>query len=334
MLNQTKTIVKMSSSILMLLFASLFASLFIFSSCNKDEDMDKVLKTKTFNYQFHNGQIVPSAPYIGPHPANLSAKMRLEELSNGNTKITVTIENSVNDKMYNIHAHDSADANSTPNGTPYLEAPNSSIFVQGIMGNGGSIMASQEADKSFEELTTKYAGFFVIHDPMQGISTSNISTFLIVSSFARDQTDKSFSDQTFNYDFNTGQIAAAFAYDGTHAANLSASINVVELDDNRSRVTVRIMNTLDEKIYHTHAHDVADPTKTPNGTPYNEMPNSDVFVAAIQGNGGTSVKSIVSSKSYSEITNSYEGFFVIHDPLQAISTTNPKSYVVLGSFAR
>jgi len=33
------------------------------------------------------------------------------------------------------------------------------------------------------------------------------------------------------------------------------------------------------------------------------------------------------------LTSTYEAFFVIHDPLQALTTTDPTTYVVLGVFA-
>ena len=311
--------------------ATIFSS-FMFTACSEDND-DPLMST-TFEYQFHNGQVVPSAPYIGTHASNLTASLKLEELKNGNTNITVTINNTIDGEIYHTHAHDGADPATTPNGTPYNESPNTLIYAQPIMGNGGSVSVSQEATESYSELISAYEGFFVIHDPLQAVNTANISSYVVVGLFARSQTVVNYSSSTFQYDFNIGQIAAGFAYAGTHPTNLGASITVDELAGNKSRVTVRIMNSIDGETYHTHAHDVADPTTTPNGTPYDESPNGDVFVAPLDGNGGTTGKAVISPKSFNDITATYEGFFVIHDPLQVVTTLDPTTYVILGSFAR
>jgi len=318
------------------LFLSLLivVSLILFGACNKDDDKDGPLESTSFQYEFHNGQSVPSAPYAGVHESTVTAELKLEELANGRTKITVTIENTLDGATYHVHAHDAANPSTTPNGTPYDETPNASIFAQALIGNGGVVSTSQETDRSYDELINTYEGFFVIHDPLQAISTVDLSTFLIVGSFARKQAEVNFASSTFEYAFNTGQLVSDFAYTGTHNNNLSARITVGELADNKSRITVHIMNTLDGETYHTHAHDVADPATTPNGTPYNETPNVNVFVAPIIGNGGTAVKAVISSMDHQEITTAYEGFFVIHDPLQAITTVDPTTYIILGSFAR
>jgi hypothetical protein len=140
--------------------------------------------------------------------------------------------------------------------------------------------------------------------------------------------------KTFSYDFNTGQVAEAFAYSGDHSDDLSATIKVDELEDGGSEITITIDNTIDGETYRTHAHDMADAATTPNGTPYNETPNADVFAGAITGNGGSASLSNTSSLSYEEITTTYDGFFVVHDPLQDLSTVDPTTYVILGVFAR
>ena len=311
----------------------LFLSVFVLTSCSDDET-DQTFQMTTFNYSFHNGQTVPSASYAGIHPNNFSAEMDLLELTNGNTQITITLNNTIEGETYHIHAHDAADASTTPSGTPYNEAPNGDIFAQMIEGNGGSVSISQEADQSFDDLTSSYEGFFVIHDPLQTVSTTDISTYLVVGSFARTQSETTFKSTSFDYAFNTGQVAADFAYAGMHSGALSANIQVDELADNNSRVTIRIMNSMDGQVYPTHAHDMADPATTPNGTPYNESPNGDIFAAPIDGNGGTAGRTMISTMSYDDITTSYDGFFVIHDPLQAVTTTDPTTYVILGVFAR
>ena len=307
------------------------------TSCKKEEmeePMKEPLKSETFNYEFHNGQTVPSAPYNGTHRDDLSASLKLDELENGNTKITVTINNTVSGEMYRVHAHDAADAATTPNGTPYNENPNADVLVQAMAGNGGSITITQEAKMTFSALTTTYGAFFVLHDPLQAVSTSDISTYLVVGSFARAQTATGYESKSFDYDFNTGQVDPSYAYSGTHATNLKGNINVQELADNKSRVSVTIMNSLDGEVYNVHSHDAADPATTPNGTPYNEAPNGEVCIMSIDGNGSSAYNSQISSMSLSALSTTYEGFFVVHDPLQAITTTDPTTYVLLGLFAR
>jgi len=143
-----------------------------------------------------------------------------------------------------------------------------------------------------------------------------------------------YKSKEFTYDFNTGQLVPSYAYSGSHMNNLSAKLKVQEVAGDMSRVTVTLMNSINGEMYMVHAHDVAGPMSTPNGTPYNEAPNSDVCTLMIMGNGGSNWKSQLSTKSYAELTMTYEAFFVVHDPLQPITTTDPTTYVILGSFAR
>ncbi len=305
---------------------------FCLTSCGEDEPF--MGSEVTFDYSLHNGQTVPGAPYSGTHPNDFSARMSLQENENGTTDITVELMNTVSGATYHLHAHDAADASSTPNGTPYNESPNGDIFAQTVTGNGATVSVTQTANISYNELTTDYSGFFVIHDPLQAISTTDITTYLVVGSFARAGGTVSLRTSSFDYDFNTGQLVPAFAYSGSHPNSLGASIQVDELADNRSRITVRLMNTIDGEAYHMHAHDTADPSTTPNGTPYNETPNGGVFASMVTGNGGTVGATNISAMSYDMITANYDGFFVVHDPLQSISTVDPTTYVVLGIFAR
>lgn len=312
------------------LFTLIFSAAILLSSCNEDP----VLESKTFNYQFHNGQTVPSAPYAGYHNSNLTASMKIDELEDGGANITVTLENTLDGEAYHMHAHDAADPSTTTNGTPYNESPNSDVFATMVQGNGGSVSTTLKTDMSYSEITSTYDGFFVIHDPLQAINTADITSYLIVAAFARDQQVENFESATFNYDFNTGQVAEAFQYVGTHPTNFTSSIRVDELADGRSRVTVTHMNTVDGLNYATHAHDMADPSTTMNGTPYIETPNGAIFAGGIIGNGGMNGKANISDMSFADITTSYDGFFVTHDPLQDIDTTNPATYVILGVFAR
>lgn len=305
-------------------------------SCKKDE-MDPVTPAameSTFNYQFNNGQVVSSAAYDGSHMDNLTATMKVTELTSSTSRITLTLTNTIAGQTYHTHAHDAADPATTPNGTPYNEAPNTAVFTQMIMGNGGSVTVSQDVSMSYSAITTSYDGFLVVHDPLQVVTTTDISTYLVVGSFARAQAASTLSSGLFPYDFNTGQVAPAYAYNGTHAASLSGNLKIQELADGSSRVTVMLNNTMAGQMYHVHAHDAADPATTPNGTPYNETPNSGLCTMMISGNGGVAGNSQMSAMSYGDITAVYNGFFVAHDPLQAITTTDPTTYVLLGLFAR
>jgi len=131
----------------------------------------------------------------------------------------------------------------------------------------------------------------------------------------------------FDYDFHS-------AYDGDHPDDLTATMTVTELESGNSMITVELTNTVDGETYPMHAHDKADASTTPNGTPYNESPNAAVFATSVTGNGGTASVSAETTMTYTEITSTYDGFFVVHDPLQAVNTADVTTYVVLGDFAR
>ncbi len=310
----------------------------VMSSCKKEEMEEPTpttaMQSASYDYEFNNGQVVPTAAYSGTHNDNFSATIEVDEISATQSMITVTLNNTISGQTYNIHAHDAADPTMTPNGTPYNEVPNATVFVQTVDGNGGSVSVSQTVNMSFSELTTSYEGFFVIHDPLQMMSTTDISTYLVVGTFARAQAATNLSAASFAYDFNTGQLDASYAYNGMHANTLSGNLMIQELADGTSRVSVQLNGTMSGQTYHVHAHDAADPTTTPNGTPYDESPNTGLLTMMINGNGGMAMGSQMSAMSFSEITSNYAGFFVVHDPLQPIDTTNPASYVLLGLFAQ
>lgn len=312
----------------------------IMTSCKKDDPEPESeptpnpeMQSSTYEYEFNNGQVVPTAAYDGMHMDNLMATMTVEEVSSTETEISVTLTNTVDGEVYMIHAHDAMDPATTPNGTPYDETPNGDVFAQMANGNGGNVTVTQTVSMSYSAIVNDYEGFFVVHDPLQQLSTVDISTYLVVGSFARTQTATNLSSMTYNYAFNTGQVDPSYAYNGTHATNLSATLKVQELANGESRVSVAIMNSINGEMYMVHAHDMADPATTPNGTPYDETPNADVLVTMIEGNGMTAYNSQHSTMSYADLTSTYGAFFVIHDPLQALTTTDPTTYVVLGVFA-
>lgn len=134
---------------------------------------------------------------------------------------------------------------------------------------------------------------------------------------------------TFNYSFNTGQAAAAYAYSGSHPTTIAAKLTIDEMTDGTSKVTVELTGALDS-TYMIHAHD-----KVSGQTlPYDQTPNATVYAAPVVVSGGTGTSSQISTMSYEALTTTYDGFFVIHDASQAVSTTDPTTYVVLGDFAR
>ncbi len=159
---------------------------------------------------------------------------------------------------------------------------------------------------------------------------------ILLTSCKKDEEEKMepMQSKTFNYAFNTGQVGAGTAYDGMHSKDLMASLMLEEMSNGKTKVTVTLMNTQDGENYMVHSHDAADPATTPNGTPYNEVPNANVLVGVVEGNGGTATYSQESTMSYEQLTTSYEAFFVVHDPTQAMSTTDLTTYLVVGTFAR
>lgn len=180
-LNTMKTMERMRSAVMVLSVMLLGAV--TMTSCDKDDDDDKM--SSTFNYAFNTGQVGAGTAYSGSHPTDYSASMMVEELDDDKSRISVTLNNTVDGQMYMLHAHDAADPATTPNGTPYNETPNSAVFVQMIEGNGASVTATQEVNFSYEYITETYSGFFVSHDPTQAISTVDLTTYLIVGGFAR-----------------------------------------------------------------------------------------------------------------------------------------------------
>lgn len=163
---------------------------------------------------------------------------------------------------------------------------------------------------------------------------STVAAFSFLAIAATTFTSCSEDAKTMNIDyaFNTGQVGAGTEYSGTHPTNLTAKVTLTE-DGDQTKVKVELTNTLSGQDYNIHVHDAADPGSTPNGTPYNESPNASILVMTIAGNGGTISKEYTSTMSYTELTENYAGgFFVVHDPTQALSTTNLQTYLVVGAF--
>lgn len=158
---------------------------------------------------------------------------------------------------------------------------------------------------------------------------------LLISCNESDDQQPMLRMETFEYSFNEGQlVGAATAYVGEHPRNLTARMLVEEQPNGMAKITVTLNNTLSGQMYMIHAHDAANPANTPNGTPYNEAPNGNVLSAMVTPQGGSAVVEHQSTLSFDQIVNSYEGFLVVHDPTQDISTTDLTTYLILGVFAR
>ena len=196
----------------------------LLGSCSEEEPF--VSQESSFNYSLHNGQAIPSIPYAGVHPADFEAVLSIQENEDGTADVTVELMNTIIGATYHIHAHDAADPSTTPNSTPYDETPNSDLLAQMVEGNGNTVSVTQTTNMSYSEITSNYEGFFVVHDPLQLISTTDISTYLVVGSFARDGGATDLNTSTFSYSFNTGQVDPSLAYGGTHPSNFEATIQV------------------------------------------------------------------------------------------------------------
>ena len=157
---------------------AMLAATFAFTSCSKDDDddTDEPKKSMTYNYGF-------SSSYSGSHANNFDAVLKITEIDDNSAKVEVTLNNTVDGETYMIHSHD-AMPGSTP---PYNQTPNGDVLVQMATGNGGSVTVSQTAKMSYTELTSSYDAFFVVHDPLQPISTTDLTTYLTVGAFARAQ---------------------------------------------------------------------------------------------------------------------------------------------------
>ncbi|MEL7833764.1 hypothetical protein [Fodinibius sp. Rm-B-1B1-1] len=322
----------------------LILSVGLFSACgDSPTETAEELQSQTADYAFNEGQLLDdvNTAYRGEHERDVSSELMIEEMDNGNAAITVTLTNTMDGMEYPVHAHDAADPATTENGTPYNETPNADILASVMTGNGGQVSMTNETSMSYDELTNEYEGFYVVHDPTQPISTTDLTTYLVLGSFGQDlpEGELNLRSETFQYDFNEGQLLddpnTAYDENGDHPRDLMAEMMVEELRTGQAQVTVTLMNTLDGEDYAVHSHDAADPDTTENGTPYNETPNADIMAKVVTGNGDSiSTMNETQEATYVELINEYEGFFVVHDPTQPISTTDLTTYLILGNTAR
>ena len=162
-----------------------------------------------------------------------------------------------------------------------------------------------------------------------------LAAMTIVVGCNKDDDEPMLRSQTFDYAFNEGQLVGpTTAYDGEHPRNLTARMEVMEMPNGTARVMVTLNNTLPGQMYMLHAHDMADPATTPNGTPYNETPNGNVLAEMVTPQGTTAMVEHTSTLTYDQLLNNYDGFLVVHDPTQALSTVDLTTYLILGVVAR
>ena len=185
-------------------------SLFFFTACGDDSmpvdpGSDDPMSA-SFDYAFNEGQLLDdvNTAYRGEHDRSLEARIDVDEMEDGNAAITVTLENTLDGESYAVHAHDAANPEETPNNTPYDESPNADVFAEIIEGTGGSASLTNETDIPFMEVTEEYEGFFVVHDPLQDISTVDLTTYLVLGSFGQslDPRSSSLRSDSFEYAFN------------------------------------------------------------------------------------------------------------------------------------
>ena len=299
-----------------------------FESCGELEE-EFVSRKTTFNYAMHNGEVVSSSHYDGMHPTNFGAIIGLIENENQSTDIIITLNNTVSGLTYKVNAHEASSDAQVPYGGVDAE-----VFSQRIEGNDlESVFMMQTSNLSFDELLGDYDGLLVIKDPLRSDGSEEVSDDLILAPFAKRQ-DRSLRRMVFEYAFNAGQVNPAFAYTGDHPSTFAADVQLDELATGNTRISVRLMNTVEGEMYATHVHDMADTLSTPNNTPYLETPNTDIFAQAIEGNGAQVSFTNFSTISFQNLTEVYNGFFVVHDPFQEVSTSDPSTFLVLRAFAR
>jgi hypothetical protein len=150
-----------------------------FMSCEKEAEM----QSKTFNYSFNTGQLDTAYAYptAGAHPNTINAELKLDEMADGTTKVSVTLTGAL-DSTYAVHAHDV----STGTALPYNRTPNALVYAAPVVVSGGTGTSFQISTSSFEALTTTYDGFFVVHDPTQAVNTADPTTYVVLGTFARD----------------------------------------------------------------------------------------------------------------------------------------------------
>ena len=157
--------------------------LFIFISCNKDDDSTEDEPDYLYEYSFNEGQALEQAAYQGDHNRNMTAQLKLRPVDTGGTLLEVTLTHTVEGETYPVHAHDAAE--NTNHGNPYNLSVNSEVMDQNPVGNGGTVTISHYSPLSRDSISKNYNGYFVVHDPLQDMNTADPTTFLILGKFAR-----------------------------------------------------------------------------------------------------------------------------------------------------
>lgn len=138
----------------------------------------------SYTYSFNTGQVDTAFAYRGPHTNSLEAELTIEEVAHGASRIIVDLSPTSSGEIYRVHAHDKVDSSTSPSGLPYKKLFNGNILAQAVTSSGGALRVTQLAGQRFATITTQYRGYLVVHDPLQGMNTSDPTTFLVMNDFA------------------------------------------------------------------------------------------------------------------------------------------------------
>lgn len=148
----------------------------------------------------------------------------------------------------------------------------------------------------------------------------------------KQESQQSAPTTSFYYPFNTGQSDLNTAYTGDHPNNFRAQMRLAKVDSGGTLVRITFYHTLDGETYAVHAHDY-DPDSTIR-QPYEFAVNTEVFNQNPVGNGDTVEVTQYSPYSPAYLKEEYQGYFIVHDPLQPVQTKKPATFLIAGRFAR
>lgn len=147
-------------------------------SCKKDDPIDsgKVYRRQVYNYSFNKGQVVGKQAYYNRRTRldSMRATVVLEEQPYDKTMIIVSLFNAPVRTAFPVGILQ-ADTGSYGYETDF--DPN--LFARNMTGTGpGSVITDSARSRySFDYLTTKYDGYFVVKDPIAPDTALHIDTF-------------------------------------------------------------------------------------------------------------------------------------------------------------
>lgn len=147
--------------------------------------------------------------------------------------------------------------------------------------------------------------------------------FTVLFGACKKDDDEERATKTYSYTFNVGAIGESYV--GTHPKTMASQVTITEQANGKSKLTVMLTNTLSGKTYNVHFHE-AMAGSTP---PYNQTPR---YIITVTGNGSTAINAVVLSDSFETLTAAFKGFYVVHDPTQTLSTTDFKTFLIVGAY--